>query len=88
VAAVTGALPGIKTGAETGAETVVNLHDLPDGGWGALLPAHLEASGIAAIDSPVFAVHRLRERLELAAIAAGCLHPEQLAALQLQEAGL
>ena len=40
------------------------------------------------IDSPVFAVHRLRERLELAAIAAGYLHPEQVATLQLQEAGL
>ena len=46
-----------------------------------------EANPTPAADPAALALQRIRERLELAAILAGCSHPEQTAAALLGEGG-
>ncbi len=54
--------------------------------WGAN-PQPTEANPTPAADPAALALQRIRERLELAAILAGCSHPEQTAAALLGEGG-
>jgi hypothetical protein len=48
-------------------------------------PKPTEANHTPAADPAALALQRIRERLELAAILAGCSHPEQAAAALLGE---
>jgi hypothetical protein len=48
-------------------------------------PQPTEANHTPAADPAALALQRIRERLELAAILAGCSHPEQAAAALLGE---
>ena len=50
-------------------------------------PQPTEANPTPAADPAALALQRIRERLELAAILAGCSHPEQTAAALLGEGG-